>query len=124
MYLMKYIRKDDRNHLLQMLKRSVNVYTIPSSSAGKCIPFTHHPKGNMFFKILLSHWPAAPEMPPTDDVEVGHEGLSFKHDSGMNEALALEFRQGRFAAQHMSVLADGEVHPAPAWFGLCRYVGV
>jgi hypothetical protein len=29
----------------------------------------------------------------------------------MNEALALEFRQGRLATQHMSVLADGEVHP-------------
>ncbi|ELR19826.1 uncharacterized protein ACA1_133390 [Acanthamoeba castellanii str. Neff] len=77
MYLMKYIRKEDRNHLHQVLKRSVNVYTITS------------------------------EAPPTD-VQVGHGGLAFKHDSGMNEALALEFRQGRLATQHMSVLADGE----------------
>lgn len=77
MYLMKYIRKEDRNHLHQVLKRSVNVYTITS------------------------------EAPPTD-VQVGHGGLAFKHDSGMNEALALELRQGRLATQHMSVLADGE----------------
>ncbi len=44
-------------------------------------------------------------------MQVGQGGLACKHDSGMNEALALEFRQGRLATQHMSVLADGEVRP-------------